>query len=86
MNKKVFSEDEWKIMKSFRESGFTHIVRDYDGRLLVFKSIPKKEMWNGGLCWCAEGRFFEPRYMDYLFQNVLFEDDESVRLYEYVGF
>ena len=86
MNKKVFSEDEWKILKSFRECGSSYIVRDYDGRLLVFKSVPEKKVWNGGLSWCAEGRFFEPKYMDYLFQNISFEDGEPVSLYEYVGF
>ena len=82
----MFSEDECKIMKAFNESGYDFVVRDYDGRLLVFANIPEKKMWGDKLCWCAEGRFFEPRYMEYLFQNILFEDDEPIRLDDYVEF
>lgn len=85
MVKKVFSEDEWKIMRSFRESGSKYLVRDFDGRLLVFRFLPEKKVWDDVLSWCG-GRFFEPMYMEYLFQNIKFEDEEPVCLYDYVGF
>lgn len=85
MTKKVFSEDEWKIMRSFREFGYRYLVRDFDGRLMVFKSFPEKKVWGDTLSWC-NGRFFEPMYMEYLFQNIKFEDEEPVCLYDYAVF
>ena len=80
-NKKKFSDDELCILKNI-DKKYKWIARDESGSLCIFDEKPKKseEMWDNVIC----SDFIELGCFNNLFNSINWEDEEPIRIDDYV--
>ena len=79
--KKEFSDDELCILRNI-DKKYKWIARDESGSLCIFDDKPKKseEMWDNVIC----SDFIELNCYNHLFNSIKWEDEEPIRIDEYV--
>ena len=79
--KKQFSQDELCILRNI-DKKYKWIARDESGSLCIFDEKPKKseEMWDNVIC----SDFIELNCYNHLFNSIKWEDEEPIRIDEYV--
>lgn len=79
--KKQFTDDELCILRNI-DKKYKWIARDKSGSLCIFDEKPKKseEMWDNVIC----SDFIELNCYNHLFNSIKWEDEEPIRIDEYV--
>ena len=79
--KKEFTYDELCILRNIDKT-YKWIARDESGSLCIFDEKPKKseEMWDNVIC----SDFIELNCYNHLFNSIKWEDEEPIRIDEYV--
>ena len=79
--KKQFSQDELCILRNI-DKKYKWIARDKSGSLCIFDEKPKKseEMWDNVIC----SDFIELNCYNHLFNSIKWEDEEPIRIDDYV--
>lgn len=79
--KKQFTNDELCILRNI-DKKYKWIARDESGSLCIFDEKPKKseEMWDN----VTHSDFIELNCYDHLFKSINWEDEEPVRIGDYV--
>ena len=79
--KKKFTDDELCILRNI-DKKYKWIARDESGSLCIFDEKPKKseEMWDNVIC----SDFIELNCYNHLFNSIKWEDEEPIRIDEYV--
>lgn len=79
--KKQFSQDELCILRNI-DKKYKWIARDESGSLCIFDEKPKKseEMWDNVIC----SDFIELNCYNHLFNSIQWEDEEPIRIDDYV--
>ena len=79
--KKQFTDDELCILRNI-DKKYKWIARDESGSLCIFDEKPKKseEMWDNVIC----SDFIELNCYNNLFNSIHWEDEEPIRIDDYV--
>ena len=79
---KEFSDDELCILRNI-DKKYKWIARDKSGSLCIFDEKPKKseEMWDNVIC----SDFIELGCFNNLFNSINWEDEEAIRIDDYVA-
>ena len=79
--KKEFTDDELCILRNI-DKEYKWIARDESGSLCIFYEKPKKseEMWDNVIC----SDFIELNCYNHLFNSIKWEDEEPIRIDDYV--
>ena len=79
--KKEFTDDELCILRNI-DKKYKWIARDESGSLCIFDEKPKKseEMWDN----VTHSDFIELNCYDHLFKSINWDDEEPVRIDDYV--
>ena len=79
--KKKFTDDELCILRNI-DKKYKWIARDESGSLCIFDEKPKKseEMWDNVIC----SDFIELNCYNSLFNSIQWEDEEPIRIDDYV--
>ena len=79
--KKEFTDDELCILRNI-DKKYKWIARDKSGSLCIFDKKPKKseEMWDNVIC----SDFIELNCFNNLFNSINWEDEEPIRIDDYV--